>query len=79
MHKSERLHGKVSHPRGTYRTTSSELQREGRRIRGSTGSVAYQKLLSCKRSSIYCKFTIKEADESQRVHTTGCFYSNQVA
>lgn len=26
-----------------------------------------------------CKFTVKGADESQRVYTTGCFYSNQVA
>lgn len=26
-----------------------------------------------------CKFTVKGANESQRVHSTGCFYSNQVA
>ena len=26
-----------------------------------------------------CKFTVKGADESQRVYTAGCFYSNQVA
>ena len=35
------------------------------------------KVTYCKSSS-FCKFTIKEANESQRVHTTGCSYSNQV-
>jgi hypothetical protein len=36
--------------------------------------MAYQKLSSTEQ----CKFTGKGTNESQRVHTTSCFYSSQV-
>lgn len=74
MYVSERTHENDSHPRGICGTISSELQMEGK-IEGTLEMWRISNYLLQEQ----CTFTSKGAGESQRVHSTGCFYSNQVA
>lgn len=74
MYVSERAHENDSHPRGIYGTISSEPQMKGK-IEGTLEMWHISNYLLQEQ----CTFTSKAASESQRVHSTGCFYSNQVA
>lgn len=67
-------HRKPSHPRRVYRIISSELQVEGK-LEKTQGKWHIRNYLLQEQ----CKFTVRGTNKSQRVHTTGCFYSNQVA
>lgn len=74
LHISERPHRKPVHPRRVYRTISSKLQVQGK-LEKTQGKWHIRNYLL----QGQCKFTVRGASKSQRVHTTGCFYSNQVA
>lgn len=74
LHIPERPHRKPSHPRRVLRTISSELQVEGK-LEKTQGKQHIRNYLLQEQ----CKFTVRGANKSQRVHATGCFYSNQIA
>lgn len=65
-------HRKLSHPGRVYRTISSELQVEGKLEKTQEKWHIRNHLLQ-----EHCKFTLRGTNKSQRVHTTGCFYSTR--
>lgn len=71
MFVSERSHRKASRPSWAHGTISSELQVEGK-LEGTLGKWHIGKYLLREQS----KFTVKGANESQTLHTTGHLYSN---